>query len=616
MSFITLDFETYYDKDLGFRTQTNEEYLNDPRFEVIGVGIKVDDNPTKWVTEDIAGELAQIDWGNSALLCHNMMFDGAILAWKYGIVPAMYFDTLCMARAIHGVDAGGSLAALAERYNLGKKGTEVVDALGKRRQDFTPEELAAYGRYCVNDVELTFKLFNVLLSDYFPQDELDLIDMTLRMYTQPILHVNDALLVERLEEIKNEKFALLNGLQSQLGCDNVDDVRKKLASNPQFAEVLKKFGIEPPMKTSLTTGKETYALAKNDEGFIALQEHDDPFIQQLCAVRLGTKSTIEESRIDRFIGIGSRNRGRLPIPLKYYGAHTGRWSGLDAVNLQNLPSRDKKKKTLKNSIMAPPGHYVINCDSSQIEARVLAWLAGQDDVTAQFRANKDVYSIFASKIYDRDISKANPVERFVGKTCILGLGYGTGAAKLRHTLKTQPPGADLSEDECKRIVNVYRQENDKIPELWRECDRVLEDLLSWPANKQPYSIGQHEVVWATPNGIRLPNGLYIRYPKLRLNEGKYVYSSRKGVQSIWGGAVVENIVQALARIIVGQQMLRLRDTYRPVLTVHDAAVVVVEDTQLQDALAFITETMSTPPDWATGLPVACEAKYGESYGEC
>ena len=200
--------------------------------------------------------------------------------------------------------------------------------------------------------------------------------------------------------------------------------------------------------------------------------------------------------------------------------------------------------------------------------------------------------------------------------CVLGLGYGTGAAKLRHTLKTQPPGADLSEDECKRIVDLYRQENDKITQLWRECDRVLEDLLSWPANKQPYSIGQHEVVWATPNGIRLPNGLYIRYPKLRLNEGKYVYSSRKGVQSIWGGAVVENIVQALARIIVGQQMLRLRDTYRPVLTVHDAAVVVVEDTQLQDALAFITETMSTPPDWAIGLPVACEAKYGESYGEC
>lgn len=617
MSFITLDFETYYDNDLGFRTQTNEEYLNDPRFEVIGVGIKVDDGPTKWVTEDIADELAMIDWGNSALLCHNMMFDGAILAWKYGIVPAMYFDTLCMARAIHGVDAGGSLAALAERYNLGKKGTEVVDALGKRKQDFTPEELAAYGRYCANDVELTFKLFNVLLSDYFPQDELDLIDMTLRMYTQPVLMVDDALLVDRLEEVRAQKQELLSGLMEAMGVTTVEEVRARLASNPQFAAELEKRGVTPPKKVSLTTGKETFALAKNDEGFIALQEHEDPIVQQLCAVRLGTKSTIEESRIERFIDIGARNKGLLPIPLKYYGAHTGRWSGQDAVNFQNLPSRDKKKKTLKNSILAPPGHYVINCDSSQIEARVLAWLAGQDDVTAQFRANQDVYSIFASKVYGREITKDNTSERFVGKTCILGLGYGTGPAKLRHTLATAKPiNVYLPEDECKRIVNLYRQENHKVTELWQECDRALQDLMAWPDGRNPYYLGAQEVVQVTPNGLRLPNGLYIRYKNLRRHEGKCIYDSRKGVQSIWGGAVVENVVQALARIIVGQQMLAMRKWYRPVLTVHDAAVVVVEDAQLPEALAFITETMSTPPSWAAGLPVACEAKYGRSYGDC
>ena len=155
-------------------------------------------------------------------------------------------------------------------------------------------------------------------------------------------------------------------------------------------------------------------------GFIALTEHEDPFIQQLCAVRLGTKSTIEESRIERFIHVGARNRGKLPIPLKYYGAHTGRWAGSDKVNFQNLPSRDKKKKALKNAVVAPDEHVVINCDSSQIEARMLAWLAGQGDVVQQFAKGEDVYSIFASKIYGRDISKKDPIERFVGKTCILG----------------------------------------------------------------------------------------------------------------------------------------------------------------------------------------------------
>lgn len=616
MSFITLDFETYYDKGLGFRTQTNEEYLNDPRFEVIGVGIKVGDNPTKWVTENIAEEFSMLDWGNSALLCHNMLFDGAILAWKYKIVPAMYYDTLCMARAIHGVDSGNSLKALAEQYKLGVKGTEVVDALGKRKQDFTPEQLAAYGRYCINDVDLTFKLFSTLLSDYFPQNELDLIDMTLRMYTQPVLRVDDALLVERLDEIKQEKQTLLGGLKSRLNCDTEEDVRKKLASNPQFAEVLRSFGVDPPMKTSLTTGKETYALAKNDEGFLALQEHEDLLIQQLCAVRLGTKSIIEESRVERFIGIGARNKGMLPIPLKYYGAHTGRWSGLDSVNLQNLPSRDKKKKALKNSISAPDDYVVINCDSSQIEARVLAWLAGQGDVVKQFANGEDVYSIFATKIYSRPISKATPVERFVGKTCILGLGYGTGATKLRHTLKTQPPGADLSEEECKRIVDLYRQENDKIPELWRECDYALKCMMSWPENKAPFYLGVQECVVISSKGVRLPNGLYIRYPNLRSENDKLVYDSRKGTVPIWGGAMIENVVQALARIVVGEQMLNMRERYRPVLTVHDAAVIVAPKPDKDQALAFITQVMSTTPNWATGLPIACEAKCGESYGEC
>lgn len=619
MAFVTLDFETYYAKDFSLSRMTTEEYIRDGKFEVVGVAMKIDDGKPQWFSGgyfETRDWLRQVDWSNSALLCHNAQFDGAILAWKYDIVPAKYFDTLCMARAIHGVDAGGSLAALAKRYNLGEKGTEVIDAIGKRRSEFSPEDLARYGAYCVNDVELTFKLFAELIQQGFPRNELDLIDMTLRMYTQPVLCVDDAMLVSRLEEIKEEKSALLRGLMGRLQVDSEEGVRQKLASNPQFAAVLTELGVQPPKKISPTTGKETFALAKNDEGFIALQEHDDPFIQQLCAVRLGTKSTIEESRIERFIGMGARNKGLLPIPLKYYGAHTGRWAGADSVNFQNLPSRDKKKKALKKSVMAPPEHFVINSDSSQIEARVLAWLAGQGDVVKQFARGEDVYSIFATKIYGRQISKADPVERFVGKTCILGLGYGTGAKKLQHTLKTQPPGADIEEDECKRIVSLYRSENEKIPELWRECDHALHHLIDWPDDVNEYTVGMHNVARITRQGIRLPNGLYIRYPNLRLHEDRFIYDSRKGVVNVWGGAMVENIVQALARIIVGEQMLAINARYRPVLTVHDAAVCVVPKPEIEEAVAFIQQVMSTPPEWAPGLPVACEVKYGESYGDC
>lgn len=326
--FCTIDFETYYGKGVGFSVHTTEEYINHPEFHEIGMGIRVDEEATEWVVghEAIAARLSRIDWGNTTALCHNALFDGAILAWRFGVIPAFYFDTLCMARAIHGVEAGGSLAALASRYGLGQKGTEVENALGKKLEDFTPEQLERYGEYCKNDVDLTYALFCKLAND-FPQMEYELIDMTLRMFTQPRLLVDDALLVERLDQVRGEKRELLGGLMQELSCEDEEGVRAKLSSNPQFAAILRERGVEVPLKISPATGKETFALAKNDEGFIALQDHDDAVVQQLCAVRLGTKSTLEESRIERFIDIGARNKGKLPIPLKYYGAHTGRWAG-------------------------------------------------------------------------------------------------------------------------------------------------------------------------------------------------------------------------------------------------------------------------------------------------
>lgn len=622
MNLITLDFETYYAQGFSLSNLTTEEYIRDERFQVIGVGIKIDNNETRWVTGShhyIKAELDKIDWTSAILLCHNTQFDGAILSFIFNIVPYIYLDTLGMARAKHGVDVGGSLASLVERYNLGKKGTEVVDAKGKRLEDFNIDDLKQYGEYCKNDVDLTYNLYNVLAQD-FPANELKLIDITIRMFTQPRLHLDDALLSSRLEEIQKEKEELLSALMVRLNCDTSECVRKRLASNKKFAELLKEFGVEPPLKISPTTGKETFALAKNDEGFIELTEHEDSFIQELCAVRLGTKSTIEESRIERFLDTASRNKGKLPIPLKYYGAHTGRWAGSDKVNFQNLPSRDKKKKALKNAVEAPLGSVVINCDSSQIEARILVWLAGQTDVVEWYREGRDVYCEFASTVYDRPITKADATERFVGKTCTLGLGYGTGWSKLQHTLKTQPPGAVLDDQECQRLVKVYRKVNDKVIKLWEACDKALKDIVCWNDKSKPYYLGEHKCLLVTQEGIQLPNGLYIKYPELRMEkedgQTKYVYKSRKGQVYIWGGSVVENVVQALARIIIGEQMIAINEKYKPVLTVHDAIVCIAEEADKDNALKYITDIMSTPPSWGTDLPITCEAKYGQSYGEC
>ena len=631
MNLITLDFESYWAQDFTLRKLTTEEYIRSDKFQIIGVAVKVNDGATTWHTgthESLKAQLASYPWSESVLVCHNTMFDGAILKWILDIDVYLQADTLSMARAIYGIDVGGSLKSLAIMHNIGQKGVEVDDAKGKRLEDFTPQDLAQYGAYCINDVELTYKLFKIFIAK-FPHSELSLIDMTLRMFIEPVFKIDDVMLEGRLEEVKEEKQQMLGALKSKLGCDSDEAVRKILASNNKFAGIIEELGVVVPTKISAKTGKKAYALAKTDLGFIELSEHEEPLVQQLCAVRLGTKSTIEESRLERFIGIGQRNRGYLPIPLKYYGAHTGRWAGTNSINMQNLPSRDKKKKALKNSIIADDGYVIINCDSSQIEARVLAWLAGQDDVVEQFAKGEDIYSVFASKVYDRPITKANPIERYVGKTSVLGLGFGTGAMKLQHTLKTQPPGAILDDDECKAIVKLYRDVNDKITDLWKDGDKVIEDLADWEytnfvsgetVSKEPYYYGKHECLLISKEGVLLPNGLSIRYPKLHLNsdesKSKYMYKSRSGMKSIWGGALVENVVQALARIIVGEQMILINERYKVALTVHDAAVCVVREEEVEEAMAYIMGVMSVPPTWAKGLPIACEAGFGKSYGDC
>lgn len=636
MQILTIDFETYYDSDFSLSKLTTEAYIKDPRFQVIGLSIKVNGGPAKWYTgthKELKEVLKLYKVKENGLLCHNTIFDGAILSFIFDITPKLYLDTLSMARALHGINAGGSLKALAEKYNLGQKGTEVLDAKGKKLEDFEQDELDRYGQYCINDVELTYKLFHKLLRpqeeygiEEFPKSEILLIDTTIRMFTQPRLRINDAILVERLEEVTTEKQHLLDSLRAKLKCETTEEVRKKLASNKQFAELLEEMGVVVPLKISPTTGKDTFALAKNDIGFIELQEHDDPFIQELCAVRLGTKSTIEETRIERFLDIGCRNNGLLPIPLKYYGAHTGRWAGSDKVNFQNLPSRDVKKKALKNAIIPPKGHVILNVDSSQIEARILVWLAGQEDVVQEFRNGEDVYANFSSKVYGKKITKANKKERFVGKTCTLGLGYGTGWKKLQHTLETSGQVAKLSEDECKNLVRVYREVNHKVIELWGECDKALKSIASGSYVCPPeymdkgYYLDKHKCVHIEKGRIRLPNGMCIYYPDLKWDtsesRGEFRYKSRRGTVGIWGGSVVENVVQALARIVIGEQMIKVAREYPVVLTVHDAIVCVAPEEEKDIALEKIMKIMSTPPEWAPDLPIACEGDYANNYGDC
>ena len=510
-----------------------------------------------------------------------------------------------MGRALHGTEVGGSLAALTHYYDLGEKGTEVLKALGLRRQDFAPDALAQYGEYCKNDVTLTWKLFGAMAPN-FPPEELRLIDLTVQMFSDPVLQLDARTLHVHLMMVQQRKAELLA---------NFD--KDTLMSNPQFANLLRTYGVEPPTKISPTTGKQTYAFSKTDEAFKELLEHEDTQVQALVAARLGTKSTIEETRTERFLGIAER--GTLPVPLRYYAAHTGRWGGDDKLNLQNLP----RNSPLKSAILPPTGYVFLDSDSSQIEARTLAWLSGQEDLVEAFDRGEDVYKIMASAIYGKDVAQINKDERFVGKTTILGAGYGMGASKFQKQLKNF--GVELELEETKRVIDTYRQTYPTIPQLWQDAHAILGAIIG----DQYAEFGRNGIMKVEgKKGIRLPNGLYLKYPNLRFEEteqdgrlkAEYVYDTRRGKQTvpnrIYGGKVIENVCQALARIVIGKQMLMVAKKYRVVMTVHDAIGCIVPEAEADQAKEYVELCMRLRPEWAPELPLNCEAGYGASYGEC
>jgi DNA polymerase len=430
-----------------------------------------------------------------------------------------------------------------------------------------------------------------------------LIDLTIRMFSEPVLELDKEMLDRHLSMVQALKETIL-------GVYN----KESLMSNAKFALLLKEFGVVPPMKISATTGKETYAFSKTDEGFKALLEHPHQEIQALAAARLGVKSTLEETRTARLLGISQR--GTIPVPLRYYAAHTGRWGGDDKLNLQNLPRGSK----LKNAIIAPEKMVIIDSDSSQIEARTLAWLAGQDDLVEAFEKGEDVYKKMASAIYNKDEADVTKDERFVGKTTILGAGYGMGAAKFQAQLKNF--NADIPLDECKRIIDVYRATYPQITAFWKAAGKALNTIR----DDQITYLGRDNILMVEGRtGIKLPNGMYLKYPNVRSLQkedgtSEMVYDTKRGKATIpnriYGGKVTENVCQALARIVIGNQMLLIAKKYKVVMTVHDAIACVVPEQEAATAVEFVEMCMRIRPDWALELPLTCESGHGKSYGDC
>jgi len=616
MQIITLDFETYYDKDFSLSKITTEEYIRSKQFEVIGVATKIDDGPIVWVSgtyKQIKDHLLTLPWGDHLLLAQNTAFDAAILNWRFGIRPIGYLDTMSMANALHGLTEPSNLANLAKIYGEEDKGDAVLNALGKRLKDFSPIELDEYAEYCKHDVEICYNVFNKMI-DRFPKPELRVIDLTIRMFAEPILELDERMLVNDLMEIRANKRGSLVRLMHILGVKNEVDLKKQLMSNDKFAELLKAQGVEPPTKISEKTKKEAWAFAKTDEEFQLLAESEDPIVATLVATRLENKSTIGETRTEAYADIAGR--GTYPFSLKYSGAMiTHRWSGYD-TNPQNLP----RGSTLRKAIMAPEGHQLVVADLSNIELRLGMWLAGQQDALAQIKEGMDLYRVFASEAFNLKYEKIgkDSTERFISKVCCLSLIYGTGAEKLKNTIRIQSKGkTTVTPQEAERLKSLYREKNNFVVDAWNEGGNILQ----WIKDNEKHTAYKFLPVLGNI-GVIKPNGLILPYPQLTeefTDKGsEWHYTVRRGRATmrdkVYGSKVFQRITQSLARDIMAEHTSNINKRYWVAGLVHDEVICVVPDAEVEEAKKFIEQTMRTPPAWAPDLPLDCEVGSGKRYG--
>jgi DNA polymerase I-like protein with 3'-5' exonuclease and polymerase domains len=654
---LTIDFETYWDTKAGYTLSkmTTEEYIRHDLFHAFGCCVHEfgTDSPTTWVRGDRLREyFSGVDWGRTAVLAHNAQFDVSIMEWVYDVHPAFIFDTLSMARALRGVEVGNSLAKLAIDFDLPAKGTAVHTTNGVAKLDEVMEsELADY---CKHDVYLCERIFDRLGKGY-PAKELRLIDMTLKMYTRPVLQLDPNMLTDAILDEKEKREALLQKL---------DVVETALASNQQFAELLKKLDVVPPTKTSKTTGKETLALAKSDALFQALLNGEREDVALLCEARLRVKSTTERTRAQRFLDISQR--GALPVPLSYYGAQTGRWTASkgSAINMQNLKRGTKERPSfLREAIMAPEGYQLVVGDLSQIEPRVLAWLSDYTDMLDIFRAGGDPYAAFGAQMFNiPGLSKeSHPDLRQSAKSALLGCGYGLGWASFASQLLTGFLGAPpqrydlafakklgVTQQAAQKFLDweVNVEKLNAIPHTCTTKELVIHCLASkaiidkyratatpvvefWDLNTQ--LIGEclyrgktykHKCLTYRKGEIELPSGMKLLYPDLNIrrytdektNKEQLEWTYGQDRTKIYAGKITNNVTQGVARCVMTDGMVRTAKRYFVAGTVHDEQIVVVPDAEVSEAKTWVLAQMTMEPPYMQGIPLDADGGAHRRYG--
>jgi hypothetical protein len=631
MEKLTLDFETFYSTDYSLRKMSPAEYILDPRFETLGVAVKRNSERSFWVDGPDVQRFFDEQPEDVMAISHNALFDMCICAWRYGWIPKLMVDTLGLSRSVLQAKLKSlALNSVAQHLGLGAKTGALANVKGMRLDQIKQHpqlwrDLIDYG---LNDNDLCKGIFDELvINRKFPPMELAVMDAVLRCAVVPQFQINRDKLQQSLAQIKQQKAETL----ARAALMGDDGGKSSLMSNDKFADLLRDAGVDPPTKISALTGKETYAFAKNDQAFLDLLEHPDPVVQTLVAARLDHKSTIEESRHERFINISNLHwpatkrypagyHRFMPMPLRYGGAHTHRLSGDWKLNVQNMG----RGSMLRESLEAPDGCVVVAGDESQVEARFVVTLCQQEAVRAQFERGEDVYSLFASELFGRTITKADKIERFIGKQCILGLGFGLGDEKFTRSIpilawnqmKIKLP---YTREEGKHAVTTYRNLNSNVVASWKALN-----------TRGIHALSTGDEWWWGPvlfrkEEILLPNGMSLYYHNLRQQPGgrfgmEWVFEYGGKTKRCYGGMLLENIVQALARIITMEAAIRVRQRLAKLgiplaLQVHDELVFVVKKEYEQVTRMVLAHELKVRPKWLPDLPLDCEVGSGPNYGE-
>lgn len=588
MNIITLDFETFFSDDYSLSKMTTEAYVRDPRFEAHGCAIRFPTAGTDWWDgADLKAVFGDIDWANTACLCHHAQFDGLILSHHYGVKPRVWLDTLSMARLLLGNHLSVGLDALARHFHLAAKTVPYNLFRGLYWRDLPDSVRTLVSSGACHDVELTWQLFNILGKD-FPREEYQVIDTTIRMFTEPTLQAD----LPALAKVWTSEVGAKEKRLKELNVSEAD-----LQSAERFAQLLRNEGIEPATKPG--KNGEIYAFAKNDAFMKELQEDEDERVRTLAEARLGAKSTLLQTRAETIGWMG--RRGALCCYLRYAGAHTSRWSGGDGANWQNgVPA-------INDAIHPPNGFELIKPDASQVECRLLNFVAGQEDKIEDFRLGRDPYVGVAEAFCGHPVNKKDhPVLRQAGKVVELQAGYGSGGEKIRATLRNKA-NIIISSEEGEKYKWAYRNTHPRVCDLWKEAGEIITDLAAGRERKWgPVDIADRRI-W-------LPNDIPLIYESLNWHHDEetgdryWRLKTRSGYHKMYGAKLVENLIQALARVVVSQAMIRIRDLgYRIVNMRHDDLwILIPKDGSERQHIEKCRIEMCRTPVWLPGIPLDAE----------